>query len=77
MKTTIKKLINKFWSVKYLKSCLVIVLALSANALFAQGPHPGGEEVLPTPIDGGILMAIFAGGGLILLLFKKNKKNKE
>ena len=78
MKTTINKLINIIMTDKYLKSCLVIVFVLSANVLFAQGPHPGGEEGLPTPIDGGILMAILSGTGLVTMLFKKKKdKNKD
>lgn len=65
-----------------MKTKRVIILSLSmvlnaAYMLYAQGggTHPGADPIgMSVPIDGGILMAILAGGGLIAMLFKKKKK---
>jgi hypothetical protein len=55
----------------------LLSLFLSVSMIFAQA-HPGTDTGLPTPIDGGILMALLAGGGLVAMLVKKKKdKNKE
>jgi|GEM_PF-1716646 len=61
-----------------LKIALVFAGLLLVNVLFAQtggGTHPG-EDPISVPIDGGILMALLAGGGLITMLFKKKKKDE-
>jgi hypothetical protein len=50
-------------------------VVLVANAVSAQGTHPGADP-FSTPIDGGILMALLTVGGLVTMLFKK-KKDKE
>jgi len=60
------------------KVLTIMVLLISACLIWAQGTHPGTDEGLPTPIDGGILMALLAGGGIITMLLKKKKsKSKE
>lgn len=62
-----------------LKAICLVVLLISTGILMAQdgGTHPGMDpEGMSVPIDGGILMAILAGGGLVTMLFKK-KKNEE
>jgi len=72
MKTT---KINKY-SNSLLKVAFMFVGLIVVNILFAQGTHPGADPTggMSVPIDGGILMAILAGGGLITMLFKKKKK---
>lgn len=60
------------------KAFIVSVLLLSVGMIYSQAAHPGFETGLPTPIDGGLLMALLAGGGLVAMLVKKKKdKNKE
>jgi hypothetical protein len=60
------------------KAFTLLVLLVSVGMMYGQAAHPGTEEGLPTPIDGGILMALLAGGGLISMLLKKKKsKNIE
>lgn len=63
-----------------MKFKVVFVLAglILVNVLFADGgTHPGMDpEGMSVPIDGGILMAILAGGGLITMLFKNKKKDE-
>ena len=76
MKMKKNKIINKISGSTKRKFFTLLVLLITVVMIYAQA-HPGTEEGLPTPIDGGILMAILAGGGLISMLFKKNKKNKE
>jgi len=48
--------------------------------MFAQkgGANPGGDPTggMQVPIDGGLLMALLAGGGIVTMLFKK-KKDRE
>ncbi len=60
---------------------LFLSIVLSATfMLYAQGggTHPGADPIgMSVPIDGGILMAILAGGGLIAMLFKKKKKEDK
>lgn len=58
------------------KALTLFMLLISVGIIFAQGTHPGTDEGMPTPIDGGILMALLAGGGLLVMAFKK-KKNKD
>lgn len=58
------------------KALTLFMLLISVGMIFAQGTHPGTDEGMPTPIDGGILMALLAGGGLLVMAFKK-KKNKD
>jgi hypothetical protein len=74
MKTT---KINKYSNMT-LKIAFVFVGLLMVNIIFAQptgGTHPGYDPI-PVPIDGGILMAILALGGLGSMLLKKKKDNK-
>lgn len=62
-----------------LKVTFMFVGLLMVNLLFAQtgGTHPGYDpEGMSVPIDGGILMALLAGGGLVTMLFKKKKKDE-
>ena len=73
MKNTIRMFKNM--NNKCLKSSLVLALVLVANAVSAQGTHPGADP-FSTPIDGGILMALLTVGGLVTMLFKK-KKDKD
>ncbi len=68
---------NKVSGTTKRKVFTVLVLLVSVGLIYGQTLHPGTEEGLPTPVDGGILMAILAGGGLISMLLKKNKKNKD
>jgi len=72
MKSTI---INKYNNMT-LKIALMFVGLLMVNLLFAQGTHPGADPTggMSVPIDGGILMAILAGSGLVTMFFKKKKK---
>ncbi len=60
-----------------LKLAFVFIGLLIVNIVFAQ-THPGGEPTggMSVPIDGGILMALLAGGGLVTMLFKKKKKDE-
>ncbi len=53
---------------------LTFILLTITLELFSQGAHPGFDGGLPVPVDGGLLMALLAGGGLAAVLFKKNKK---
>ena len=55
---------------------LLFIMLISVGIIYAQGTHPGTDEGMPTPIDGGILMALLAGGGLLVMSLKK-KKNKD
>ncbi len=62
----------------YLKYLLMFALVCMSGFIFAQdggGTHPGADP-FPTPIDGGILMAILAVGSLGSLLLKKKKDKK-
>ncbi|MFZ4582893.1 MAG: hypothetical protein ACOYM7_09610 [Paludibacter sp.] len=66
-----------------LKATLLVALLLVSVVIFAQdgGTHPGYDPELPpdgmsVPIDGGILMAILAGGSLVTMLFKRKKKEE-
>lgn len=72
---TIKKSELKALSLKAI--CLVVLLICSVS-IFAQGTHPGmdPEPGMTVPIDGGILMAILAGSGLLTMMFKKKKKEE-
>ena len=52
------------------------MFVLSVQIITAQ-THPGADPTgMSVPIDGGILMAILAGGGLFSMLFKKKNKDK-
>ena len=58
--------------------CFVVFL-IATQILLAEdgGTHPGMDPSgMSVPIDGGILMALLAGGGMLTMLFKK-KKDKE
>ena len=72
-KINIKKHSNSSFKIAFLLVGLVIV-----NIVFAQGTHPGADPTggMSVPIDGGILMALLAGGGLVTMLIK-GKKKKE
>ena len=76
---TIKKSEFKALSLKVI--CLVVLL-ISTGVLMAQdgggGTHPGmdPDPGMTVPIDGGILMAILAGSGLLTMMFKKKKKEE-
>jgi len=68
-----------------LRTTLVVALLLVSVVIFAQdgaptgGTHPGFDPEpggMSVPIDGGILMAILAGGSLVTMLFKKKKKEE-
>lgn len=67
---------NKISDNSIRKAFTVFLMLISVGMIFAQGTHPGTDEGMPTPIDGGILMALLAGGGLLVMAFKK-KKNKD
>jgi hypothetical protein len=56
------------------KALALFVLLITVGIIYAQGTHPGTDEGLPTPVDGGILMALLAGGGLLAMTLKKKKK---
>lgn len=57
------------------KSILIVLVLLSVQLIAqAQGAHPGGDDGLPTPVDGGILMGLLAIGSVAIGLLKKNKK---
>lgn len=55
---------------------MFLFLLISSVALAQGGAHPGGEQGLPTPIDGGILMALLGAGGLLTMFLKKKKDDK-
>jgi hypothetical protein len=82
MKTNrIKSLIINLITANNMRKVLIVIsLLITSTLIFAQpggGANPGGDPTgFPTPIDGGILMALLAGGGLVAMLFKK-KKDKE
>lgn len=68
------KLINSLISSKTL---LLLALLCISGISMAQGSHPGAERGLPTPVDGGVLMSILGGAGLISMYLKKGKKDKN
>jgi hypothetical protein len=72
---TISRIITKKALVKI---TLIFAFTLVSGMLFSQGgTHPGMDpEGMSVPIDGGILMALLAGGGLVTMLFKKKKKQE-
>lgn len=70
------KIMNNIPDSNKRKALTLFMLLISVGIIFAQGTHPGTDEGMPTPIDGGILMALLAGGGLLVMAFKK-KKNKD
>ncbi len=70
------KIMNNIPDSNKRKAFTVFMMLISVGMIFAQGTHPGTDEGMPTPIDGGILMALLAGGGLLVMAFKK-KKNKD
>jgi hypothetical protein len=58
-----------------LKTVLPFILFTISLELFSQGgAHPGFDNGLSVPVDGGLLMALLAGSGLVAMLIKKNKK---
>jgi hypothetical protein len=60
------------------KVFIIMTLLIYVGVIYAAGggTHPGTDEGLPTPIDGGLLMALLAGGGLVAMLVKKKKEKK-
>jgi hypothetical protein len=77
------KTMRNFVSRKELmRTTLVVALLLVSVVMFADpsgGTHPGFDPEpggMSVPIDGGILMAILAGGSLVTMLFKKKKKEE-
>jgi hypothetical protein len=65
---------------KKIYSILVICMLLAAPMIFAQfggGAHPGTEDGLPTPVDGGLLMGILAAGGVVIGILKGRKKTDK
>lgn len=69
--------INKYSNIT-LKLAFVFTGLLMFNMVFSQGAHPGTDPTggMSVPIDGGILMALLAGSGLVTMLFKKKNKDK-
>jgi len=68
------KSINK---VNIIRNLLIVALLLVSVYSMAQGAHPGTDpEGMSTPLDGGILMALLGGAGLLAMYFKKKKKDK-
>jgi len=56
---------------------IFLLIQLFTFVVFGELPNqPGDPGGISTPIDGGILMALLAGGGLVTMLIKK-KKDKE
>lgn len=64
---------NNFLTVKF---AIVVVCLFIVNMIFGQGAHPGVDPGMPVPVDGGILMALLAGGGLMAMLLKKKRKDE-
>lgn len=65
---------NNFLTVKF---AIVVVCLFIVNMIFGQGAHPGTDpDGMPVPVDGGILMALLAGGGLMAMLLKKKRKDE-
>ena len=80
---TIKKIINSIgmiFSNNKLKYSLLVIFLLTNGLLFAQIANPGGNPTsgpgMNAPLDGGLVVAILAGGGLIAAFFKK-RNDKE
>ena len=58
------------------RNILFLLLIIFVQLISAQ-THPGADPSgMSVPIDGGILMAILAGGGLFSMLLKKKKKDE-
>lgn len=58
---------------------LIIMFTLLSSLTFVipnSNPIEPGQNQLEVPLDGGILLALLAGGGITAVLFNK-KKNKD
>ena len=56
---------------------IIVMLWVTLFSMYAQlANEPGDPGGMSVPIDGGILMALLAGGGLLTMLIK-GKKKKE
>ena len=65
---SIRKILNN-------RNFILLILLSFTVICNAQITHPGTDEGLPTPVDGGILMAILGLAGLVTMYFKKKKKD--
>ena len=79
---TIKKFSNMICSTmaeNKFKSYLLIIFLLTNGLLFGQA-NPGGDPIISdgmnAPLDGGIIVAILAGAGLMASFFKKKKEEE-
>jgi len=64
-----------------LRAIYFVVFLIYTGILFAQesggATHPGVDpDGMSVPIDGGILMALLAGSGLLTMLLKRKKKDE-
>lgn len=74
-----KKFIAKINKNEVLRSTLMLTFLLVTVLVFGQdgGTHPGTDpDGMNVPIDGGILMALLAGGSLVTIFLKKKKKEQ-
>ena len=62
---------------KYFKHYLFVFAFLLVTVILTAQTHPGTEDGLPTPIDGGILMGLLAAGGVALGIIGKKKKKED
>jgi hypothetical protein len=61
-----------------LKMAFIFVGLIMINFVFADGggAHPGTDPGISVPVDGGLLMALLAGGGLATMFLKRKKKDE-
>jgi hypothetical protein len=52
---------------------LLFSLLLNTVMMFAYDPLPG-DPGIQVPLDGGILLSLLAGGGIVAAIFIKKKK---
>lgn len=55
-------------------SLIILFVFVFVGLAYSNTPYP--EQPLNVPLDGGILLALLAGGGITAVLFNK-KKNKD
>lgn len=70
---------SKKYKNSMLKMAFIFVGLIMFNFMFAQtggGAHPGTDPGISVPVDGGLLMALLAGGGLATMLLKRKKKDE-
>lgn len=56
---------------------IVSLLFVNALAAFSQLQPLPGDPGIPVPLDGGVLLALLAGGGISVALFAKKKSKKQ